>query len=150
MAKQKKATGRTATPRRATPKKKAARGTVRARSATKKKVSADKPKAARTSTTTKSAAHAPAELSLGRPKITGEEKLYLLFKEDYHARQIFEFLGVETVKELEQFSAPEIVRRLTQPITNTLQRIREKLAEKNRCLHDDQSFAWQHQQAHEE
>lgn len=85
---------------------------------------------------------APAP-SLGRPTVTGEEKLYLLFKEDYHARQIFEFLGVETVKELERFSAKEIVRRLSQPITKTVDRIRRKLAEKKRCLLNDEAYALQ-------
>lgn len=77
-------------------------------------------------------------VSLGRPKITGEEKLFLLFKEDYHARQIFDFLRVETVKDLERFSPKEIVHRLSQPITKTVDRIRQKLAEKNRCLAGDE------------
>ena len=34
---------------------------------------------------------APPQGSLGRPKVTGEEKLFLLFKQDYHARQVFSF-----------------------------------------------------------
>ena len=40
--------------------------------------------------------------AIGRVLVTQEEKLYMLFKEDYHARQIFEFLRVETVKDLER------------------------------------------------
>jgi hypothetical protein len=79
--------------------------------------------------------------SLGRPKVTGEEKLYMLFKEDFHARQIFTFLGVDTVRELEQFSPKEIVKRLSKPIKHTVDRIRLKLAEKNRHLLDDEEFA---------
>ena len=55
------------------------------------------------------------EPSLGRPLVTNEEKLYMLFKEDYHARQIFEFLRVETVKDLEEFSPEQIVRLLSRP-----------------------------------
>jgi hypothetical protein len=83
------------------------------------------------------------EIALGRVLVTQEEKLYMLFKEDYHARQIFEFLRVETVKDLEQFSPQEIVKRLSQPIQTTVQRIRQKLAEKNRHLLGDEAFAAQ-------
>ena len=79
--------------------------------------------------------------SLGRPTVSQEEKLFLLFREDYHARQIFEFLRAETVRDLEQFSPEEIVRRLSQPIRESVQRIRLKLAQHNRCLRDDQAFA---------
>jgi spore cortex formation protein SpoVR/YcgB (stage V sporulation) len=66
--------------------------------------------------------------TLGRPKVTGEEDLDLLFKEDYHARQIFKFLNVSTVKQLEQFSAAEILRRLSRPIKETVERVRRSLA----------------------
>jgi hypothetical protein len=81
--------------------------------------------------------------ALGRPKVTGEELLFMLFKEDYHARQIFDFLRVEKVKDLEQYSPQQIVRLLSRPITQTVDRIRRKLAEKNRCLRDDAEFATQ-------
>ena len=40
--------------------------------------------------------------------VTQEEKLYMLFHDDYQSRQVFEFLRVETVKELEQFSQQQI------------------------------------------
>jgi hypothetical protein len=82
--------------------------------------------------------------SLGRPTISQEEKLFLLFREDYHARQIFEFLRAETVRDLEQFTPEEIVRRLSQPIRQSVQRIRAKLAAHHRCLRDDQAFALEH------
>jgi hypothetical protein len=88
--------------------------------------------------TKKPASKAP---KLGRPKVTGEELLYLLFKEDYHARQVFEFLRVNTVKELEQFSASEIIKRLSQPVRNTVERIRQTLANYNRCLAEDMEYA---------
>jgi hypothetical protein len=42
---------------------------------------------------------------------------------------------------LEQFSPEEIVRRLSQPIRQSVQRIRVKLAQHHRCLRDDQAFA---------
>ncbi|MGE0760031.1 MAG: hypothetical protein AB7F89_02400 [Pirellulaceae bacterium] len=83
---------------------------------------------------------------LGRPKVTGEELLYMLFKEDFHARNVFEFLGVQTVKELEKYSPQQIVGLLTRPITQTVERIRTKLAEKNRYLLDDVEFARTYQQ----
>jgi hypothetical protein len=77
---------------------------------------------------------------LPRPTITGEEKLFLLFKDDYHARQIFDFLRVETVRELEQFAPDEIVKRLSRPIVESVERIRHRLAEKNRYLSGDEGF----------
>jgi hypothetical protein len=86
--------------------------------------------------------------ALGRPKVTGDEKLYLLFREDYHARQIFEFLRVETVKELEQYSPQQIVDRLSAPIVETVQRIRRFLAEQNRALASDAAFAAGQKAAH--
>jgi hypothetical protein len=79
--------------------------------------------------------------ALGRPKVTGDELLFLLFKEDYHARQIFDFLRVEKVRELEQYSPQQIVKLLSRPITETVERIRRRLAEKNRCLQDDAEYA---------
>jgi len=84
--------------------------------------------------------------SLGRPKVTGEEDLDMLFKEDYHARQIFKFLRVGTVKDLEGYSAGEILRVLSRPIKETVERIRRLLAERNRCLAGDQGFALEHKE----
>lgn len=106
----------------------------------KKKTS---PSAARKTPATASPA-ADGLSSLGRPKVTGDEQLYLLFREDYHARQIFEFLKVQTVRELERYSAGEILRRLSNPIKQTLERIRCSLAERNRCLVGDEQFALEH------
>lgn len=126
--------GKKAAAKKPAAKKKAAAKVKRAtqKAVTKKK--AGKSKAA-------SPAKAPAAVSLGRPKVTGEEKLYMLFKDDYHARQVFEFLRVETVKDLEQFAPQEIVHRLSLPIRQTVDRIRRLLAEKNRSLKDDREFA---------
>ncbi len=81
------------------------------------------------------------EVSLGRPLVTQEEKLYMLFKDDYHARQIFEFLRVNTLRELEELSPQQIVRRVSKPVFDTVDRIRAKLAEMKRSLRDDESFA---------
>ena len=81
------------------------------------------------------------DVSLGRPLVTQEEKLYMLFKDDFHARQIFEFLRVQTVKELEQYSPSQIVCILSKPLTNTVERIRQRLAEMKRSLREDEEFA---------
>ena len=88
---------------------------------------------------------APKKPSLGRPTITAEEKLFMLFHDDHHARQIFEFLRAETVADLEQFTPQEIIHRLSRPIRETVDRIRTKLAERNRCLTGDEGFAIEHQ-----
>jgi hypothetical protein len=85
-----------------------------------------------------------APLSLGRPKVTGEEDLDLFFREDYHARQIFKFLNVHTLKDLERYSAGEILRRLSNPIKETVERIRRSLAHHNRCLNGDETYALAH------
>lgn len=79
-------------------------------------------------------------LGLGRPKVSADEKLYLLFKEDFHARQVFTFLGIDTVRELEGHSVKEIIGRLTEPLRATVTRIRERLASVNRCLAEDWEY----------
>jgi hypothetical protein len=108
----------------------------------KVKVKAKSGKAARPAAKRKSPAKQPPaeEAAIGRALVTQDEKLYMLFHEDFHARQIFEFLRAETVKDLEQFSPQQIVKLLSQPIQATVQRIRRKLAEKNRHLADDEAF----------
>lgn len=114
------------------------------------KKSAKKSAARKPKSTAKKAASAKKakQPSLGRPLVTNEEKLYMLFKEDYHARQIFEFLRVETVKDLEQFSPEQIVRLLSKPIRTTVDRIRQKLAGKNRYMLDDAEYAAQWKREH--
>ena len=114
-------------------KKSAAKKTARKKTKAKKKTAKKKTKRKKSS-------------PLGRPKVTGEEKLFLLFKGDYHARQIFDFLDVETVKELEQFSAEEITKLLSRPIRTTVNGIRQALAEKNRHLAGDEEYALQQKQ----
>ncbi|MBM3971412.1 MAG: hypothetical protein FJ302_16365 [Planctomycetes bacterium] len=88
------------------------------------------------------------EISLGRPLVTQEEKLYMLFKDDYHARQIFEFLRVNTLKELEEFSPQQIVRRVSKPVFDTVDRIRQTLAEMKRSLRDDEAYAKEYRDSH--
>jgi hypothetical protein len=79
--------------------------------------------------------------SLGRPLVTQEERLYMLFHDDYQSRQVFEFLQVETVKQLEDYSPQQIVYLMSKPIRQTVDRIRQRLAQYKRSLKDDQHFA---------
>lgn len=87
------------------------------------------------------------ESSLGRPLVTQEEKLYMLFHDDYQSRQVFEFLRVETVKELEQFTPQQIVHLMSRPIRLTVERIRQRLAQFKRSLKDDEQFAAEFRQS---
>lgn len=65
----------------------------------------------------------------------------MLFHDDYLARQVFEFLRVDTVKELEQFSQQQIVHLMSKPLRMTIDRIRQRLAQFKRSLKDDEHFA---------
>jgi hypothetical protein len=117
------------------------KGAAKKKAAAKPKSAGRKKAVAKKTSRKKPEPKAPDEPSLGRPKVTGEEQLFMLFKEDYHARKIFDFLRVERVKDLEQYSPQQIIKLLSRPITDTVDRIRRKLAEKNRCLRDDTEFA---------
>lgn len=90
---------------------------------------------------TKAALKPAPDVSLGRPLITQEEKLYMLFHDDYHSRQVFEFLRVQTVKELEEFSPQQIIHLLSKPIRMTVDRIRQRLAKYKRSLREDEQYA---------
>lgn len=114
---------------------------------TKKVKAAPKKSSVSKNPTTRTAAKEP-EVSLGRPLVTQEEKLYMLFKDDYHARQIFEFLRVNTLKELEELSPQQIVRRVSKPVFDTVDRIRQALAEMKRSLRDDEAYAKEYRDSH--
>ncbi len=109
--------------------------------AKKKTKKPDRPKSANKKATSRKRSK---KISLGRPTVTAEEKLFMLFHEDYEARQVFQFLRAETVGDLEQHSPQEIIHRLSRPIRETVDRIRTKLAERNRCLSGDEEFASDH------
>ncbi|MHC4879411.1 MAG: hypothetical protein ACYTGL_23400 [Planctomycetota bacterium] len=144
----KKATSRT-TKRKAAAKKVTGRKTAVKKTAQKKatKRKAVSRKAAKKATSQKAAAskkasqRAAAGAKLGRARITGDAKLDEFFKRDYEARQVFEFLRVHTVKELEQYAPDEIVERLTGPMLRTIDRIRKALALNNRSLKGDERYA---------
>lgn len=124
-------------PKSAAPKKKVAKPVKRSAAASRP-VSAKPPVAA-----PKPVELAKPDVSLGRPLVTQEEKLYMLFHNDYQSRQVFEFLRVETVKELEEFSPQQIVHLMSRPIRMTVDRIRQRLAEFKRALKGDEEFAAQ-------
>ena len=116
------------------------KGKAKTGAASSKSSSKDKSKASKKAP---KSSRAP-EVPLGRALVTADEKLYMLFHEDFHARQIFEFLRVETVRDLEQFSPQEIVKLLSRPIQQTVGRIRQRLADKNRYLSGDEQYLVEH------
>ena len=80
-------------------------------------------------------------IDLGRARVSGTAELDQYFLKDFEPRQVFTFLNVKTLKELEGFSPQEIIDRLTAPMLQTVNRIRKALALQNRCLAGDQKFA---------
>jgi len=143
MAKKKSATKRTAAKtgrktaakKKTTAKKRTAKKTAQTKSA-KRKQPAPRKKAR-----SKKKARTKPRKRLGPPKITADARLDVLFQKDYQAREVFAFLGVETVRELEAHAPQEIIDQMTRPLVQTVDRIRKALAMSNRCLADDQQFA---------
>ena len=97
--------------------------------------------ASKTTASGKKAATRKKSASLGRPRIAGTAELDMEFKGDFGARQIFQFLDVQTFKELEEFSPQEITDRVITPLAQAVERIRKQLAMANRHLAGDQKFA---------
>lgn len=124
-----------------TKKRAATKKTTRKTAAKRKKPATKKNRAQRAAKKKKRRRRLKLPKSLGRPRLPGDAKLDLVFQKDYQAREIFAFLGVQTIRELEQFGPDEIVERLTNPVVQTVQRIRKALALNNRCLADDREFA---------
>ncbi|MBI1311945.1 hypothetical protein GC176_11685 [bacterium] len=143
----KKATSRKVTAGKSAAKKSAAKKTAAASStrptgkASTKAAAGKKPAASKTASGKSPTAKPSAGAKLGRARITGDAKLDEFFKRDYEARQVFEFLRVHTVKELEEFGPQEIVERLTGPMVRTIDRIRKALALNNRSLKGDERYA---------
>ncbi|MBC8290597.1 MAG: hypothetical protein H8E37_09795 [Planctomycetes bacterium] len=140
VASKKKAASRkkTASRKKAAKKKKAKTAAGKA-SAKKKKKKTTKKSAKKKSTAKKKKTARP--MPLGRPKVTLDSKLDELFLKDYEVRQVFEFLNVNTLRELEEHKPDEIVEKLTQPMVQAVARIRKILALQKRCLKGDEKFA---------
>ena len=56
------------------------------------------------------------------------------------------FLGIHSIRDLEQFDPDDLVLRLTGPAKLTVGRIRKILAMNNRCLSNDEEFALEFQE----
>jgi hypothetical protein len=122
-------------------------GTAKKSSAPKKR-SVKKPAARKNpaAKATKKAAKKPAarrkkSTGFGRVRVPVDARLDLVFQKDYQAREIFDFLEVQSIRELEQFAPDEILERLTGPMQQTVLRIRKTLALLNRHLARDERFA---------
>lgn len=85
---------------------------------------------------------------LGRSRIPVDAPLDVVFQNDTQAREAFSFLGIHSIRELEAFSADDLVLRLTGPAKLTVGRIRKILAMNNRCLMGDEDFAVEFQDLH--
>lgn len=96
--------------------------------------------AAKKKTATKKPTRSQKQGLIGRPRVAGTAELDQLFLKDYEARQVFAFLGVKTLKELEAHAPQEIIDHLTAPLVQTVNRIRKALAISNRYLNGDESF----------
>lgn len=83
---------------------------------------------------------------LGRSRIPQEAPLAVIFQNDLQAQEAFTLLGIQTVRELEEFDPDELVRRLSSPAKQTVGRIRKMLALNNRCLSTDEAFALEFQE----
>jgi hypothetical protein len=116
--------------------KKSAKKSVK-RTAAKKKASSASPR----KTAAQKATPQDSGPSLGRPKAKIDAKLDALFLRDFKAREVFDFLNVDTLRDLEQFSPAEIIDKLTAPMVQTVTRIRKSLAIRNRSLKGDKEFA---------
>lgn len=127
----KASTKKVASKKKVTKKKKASKNTSATKAA---------PKTVK-STASKKVTPKARPMPLGRPKVTLDSKLEQLFLRDLEIREICQFLGVTTLRDLEQYKADEIIEKLTAPVVNTVARIRKALAMTNRCLKGDQKFA---------
>ncbi|MFY9255507.1 MAG: hypothetical protein WAO83_18790 [Fuerstiella sp.] len=83
---------------------------------------------------------------LGRSRIPQEAPLAAIFQNDLQAQEAFTLLGIQTIRELEEFDPDELVRRLSSPAKQTVGRIRKMLALNNRCLSSDEAFAVEFQE----
>ena len=83
---------------------------------------------------------------LGRSRIPIDAPLDVVFQNDMQAKEAFMFLGIHSIRELEQFNPDELVLRLTGPAKLTVGRIRKILAMNNRCLTGDEEFALEFQE----
>jgi hypothetical protein len=114
---------------------------TRARPATKKTAAGVRRRKAAVPRTKTASRRRKSASALGRVRVQSAARLDLVFQKDYQAREIFGFLKIETIAELEQFGPDEIIERLAGPMMQTVLRIRKTLAMANRHLAQDEKFA---------
>jgi hypothetical protein len=123
----------------APPAKRAHKKPAKRAAAPKKAASTGKGKAAKSVVAKKPARK--KSTGFGRVRVPIDARLDLVFQKDYQAREVFDFLKVQTIRDLEQFAPDEIFERLTGPMQQTVLRIRKTLALVNRHLARDEKFA---------
>ena len=109
-------------------------------------VASSRKKGVRKATLTTGIRNGKPSKSLGRSRIPVDAPLEVVFQNDMQAREAFAFLGVNTIRELEQFHPDDLVMRLTSPAKQTVGRIRKILAMNNSSLEGDESFALDYQE----
>lgn len=142
----KKAVRRKATAKKTPAARKKKKPTPKKKSPARKKTASRKPAPKRRKPNLVKKPVRSRSVDLGRARVSGTAELDQHFLKDYEARQVFTFLGVKTLKELEGYSPQEIIDLLTSPMVMTVNRIRKALALQNRCLAGDQKFALQFKQ----
>ena len=129
---------RTASPAQKSPGSTARKASSKS-SATKRSTSKTAPRSS--SPKKKSTAKPQRMVKLGRSRIPVDAPLEVVFEHDNEARTAFQFLGISTIRQLEEFEADELVMRLTSPTKLMVGRIRKTLAINNRSLLGDEKFA---------
>ena len=99
-------------------KKQKKKSAAKKRATVRKKPAKKKPAARKTQR--KKTAKSAQPKSLGRSRVLADAKLDQVFQKDYQAREIFEFLGLSTIRELEAYPAAEIIEKVTSPVVQTV------------------------------
>ncbi len=128
------------------PARKAAKNAPAKKVAQKPAARPAKKKGVRRATMTTGIRAKKAGKKMGRSRIPTDAPLSVVFQNDLDAQEAFAFLGIHTVRELEEFDPDQLVMKLTSPAKQTVGRIRKILAMNNRCLDNDEAFALEFQE----
>lgn len=123
------------------PTKKTPSGTTTSSRKSPRATNGKKPSAKSRTAAKPNGSAAKSRPKLGRSRIPLDAPLDIVFEHDDLAREAFDYLGIETIRELQQFGPDELIMRLTSPTKQTVGRIRKMLALNNRCLDGDERFA---------
>lgn len=136
----------TKTPRNVAPKAPATKKTVPVRKPVVEEEPTPRKKGVRKATISSGVRDEKPARKLGRSRIPIDAPLDVVFQNDMQAREAFMFLGIHSIRDLEQFNPDDLVLRLTGPAKLTVGRIRKILAMNNRCLSNDEEFALEFQE----